>query len=219
MKIFDTKRLRVRKLTPYEYGVLQAFPMANGWKQVVSDSQAYKQFGNAVTVSLFTAIATAVKEAILEGETVESEELNMEEIKTENAEGKEIEIGMNPPDTENPEEIEGADENYISAKNLGFAIARKLNNEELIPGVLLNDIDKTIKEYLADYEGKVIGTPSKEQRNWELAKETLENELEEYVKLGSSGLYGIKALTPLKARLDRGERTPDLFNAIIAIRG
>lgn len=27
VKIFDTKRLRVRKLTPKEYGILQAFPM------------------------------------------------------------------------------------------------------------------------------------------------------------------------------------------------
>lgn len=56
MKIFDTKRLRVRKLTPKEYGILQAFPM-DDWKQVVSDSQAYKQFGNAVTTTVFTAIA------------------------------------------------------------------------------------------------------------------------------------------------------------------
>ena len=27
VKIFDTKRLRVRRLTPKEYGILQAFPM------------------------------------------------------------------------------------------------------------------------------------------------------------------------------------------------
>lgn len=55
VKIFDTKRLRVRKLTPKEYGILQAFPM-DDWKQVVSDSQAYKQFGNAVTTTVFTGI-------------------------------------------------------------------------------------------------------------------------------------------------------------------
>lgn len=220
VKIFDPKRLRVRKLTPYEYGILQTFPMANGWKQVVSDSQAYKQFGNAVTVSLFTAIATAVKEAILK-ETEESEELNMEEIKTENAEGKEIEIGMNPLDTEKREdsdEYENTEGNYINIENLGLAIARKLNNEELIPGVLINDIHKAIEEYLTDFKGKVIGEPSEEQRDWNLAKKALEDELEEYAKLGPAGLYGIKALTPLKARLDQGERTPDLFNTIVAIR-
>lgn len=59
VKIFDTKRLRVRKLTPKEYGILQAFPMDN-WKQVVSNSQAYKQFGNAVTVTLAEGIGKSV---------------------------------------------------------------------------------------------------------------------------------------------------------------
>ena len=67
VKIFDSKRLRVRKLTPKEYGILQAFPM-DRWKQVVSDSQAYKQFGNAVTVTLFKAIAEAIANSIYEAE-------------------------------------------------------------------------------------------------------------------------------------------------------
>ena len=49
----------VRKLTPTEYGRLQGFPMDN-WEQVVSNSQAYKQFGNAVTVNVARAIATAI---------------------------------------------------------------------------------------------------------------------------------------------------------------
>mgnify|MGYP000296696419 CR=1 FL=1 len=75
MKIFDTKRLRVRKLTPKEYGILQAFPM-DDWKQVVSDSQAYKQFGNAVTTTVFTAIAEEIAKSIYAAE--ESEEQNME---------------------------------------------------------------------------------------------------------------------------------------------
>lgn len=75
VKIFDTKRLRVRKLTPKEYGILQAFPM-DDWKQVVSDSQAYKQFGNAVTTTVFTAIAEEIAKSIYAAE--ESEEQNME---------------------------------------------------------------------------------------------------------------------------------------------
>ena len=75
VKIFDTKRLRVRKLTPKEYGILQAFPM-DDWKQVVSDSQAYKQFGNAVTTTVFTAIAGEIAKSIYAAE--ESEEQNME---------------------------------------------------------------------------------------------------------------------------------------------
>lgn len=59
IKIFDYSRYRVRKLTPTEYGRLQAFPM-DTWKQVVSNSQAYKQFGNAVTVTLAEAIGRSV---------------------------------------------------------------------------------------------------------------------------------------------------------------
>ena len=88
MKIFDTKRLRVRKLTPKEYGILQAFPM-DDWKQVVSDSQAYKQFGNAVTTTVFTAIAEEIAKSIYAAE--ESEEQNME------AENKNF-TGMNEPE-------------------------------------------------------------------------------------------------------------------------
>lgn len=61
IKIFDYSKYRVRKLTPTEYGRLQAFPM-DTWKQVVSNSQAYKQFGNAVTVTLANAIGTSVIE-------------------------------------------------------------------------------------------------------------------------------------------------------------
>ena len=88
MKIFDTKRLRVRKLTPKEYGILQAFPM-DDWKQVVSNSQAYKQFGNAVTTTVFTAIAEEIAKSIYAAE--ESEEQNME------AENKNF-TGMNEPE-------------------------------------------------------------------------------------------------------------------------
>ena len=60
IKIFDISRFRVRKLTPTEYGRLQDFPVDDGWEQVVSDSQAYHQFGNAVTVSVVEAIGQAI---------------------------------------------------------------------------------------------------------------------------------------------------------------
>ena len=62
----DPVTYRVRKLTPTEYGRLQGFPM-DTWKQVVSDRQAYKQFGNAVSVPVAKAIATKIREAILGG--------------------------------------------------------------------------------------------------------------------------------------------------------
>jgi len=52
----DPLRINIRKLTPNECRKLQGFP--SDWKQVVSDSQAYKQFGNAVTVDVIYAIAS-----------------------------------------------------------------------------------------------------------------------------------------------------------------
>lgn len=74
MKILDLSRFRVRKLTPTEYGRLQAFPMED-WEQVVSDSQAYKQFGNAVTVSVVEAIAGRLRECLeTDKETSEEEQ-------------------------------------------------------------------------------------------------------------------------------------------------
>lgn len=56
-----TESHRVRKLTPTEYGRLQAFPVDDWWEQVVSDSQAYKQYGNAVTVTVARTVAQAIK--------------------------------------------------------------------------------------------------------------------------------------------------------------
>ena len=55
--------LRVRRLTPREYARLQGFPET--FEIVVSDSQAYKQFGNAVTVNVAQAIAERIRMFLL----------------------------------------------------------------------------------------------------------------------------------------------------------
>lgn len=55
-------RTSLRKLTPNECRKLQGFP--SDWKQVVSDCQAYKQFGNAVTVNVSYAVAKSLMEYI-----------------------------------------------------------------------------------------------------------------------------------------------------------
>jgi DNA (cytosine-5)-methyltransferase 1 len=52
----------IRKLTPREYARLQGFP--ESYEIVVSDMQAYKQFGNSVTVPLVKAIAEKLKEVL-----------------------------------------------------------------------------------------------------------------------------------------------------------
>ena len=51
-------RVNIRKLTPNECRKLQGFP--SDWIQVVSDCQAYKQFGNAVTVNVSYALASVL---------------------------------------------------------------------------------------------------------------------------------------------------------------
>ena len=53
---------RVRKLTPREYARLQGF--SDDYEIVVSNSQAYKQFGNAVTVKLSKAIGDRFRQVI-----------------------------------------------------------------------------------------------------------------------------------------------------------
>lgn len=57
-KVKGDTRIPIRKLTPNECRQLQGFP--SDWKQVVSDTQAYKQFGNAVTVNVSYAVAQKV---------------------------------------------------------------------------------------------------------------------------------------------------------------
>lgn len=61
---YVTQKGKVRRLTPRECARLQGF----GEKFVipVSDCQAYKQFGNAVTVNVSKAVAESVKESLVE---------------------------------------------------------------------------------------------------------------------------------------------------------
>lgn len=55
------KDSRIRRLTPVECERLQSFP--DGWT-IGSDSQRYKQCGNAVTVNVIEAIAQRIKEIL-----------------------------------------------------------------------------------------------------------------------------------------------------------
>jgi len=57
-------RKRPRRLTPRECARLMGFP--ESFKIVVSDTQAYRQFGNALVVPLVTEIAKAVARCIKE---------------------------------------------------------------------------------------------------------------------------------------------------------
>ena len=64
----------IRRLTPKECGRLQGFPIDKGfningkkiekWKQVVSDTQSYIQFGNAVTTNVAYSVANQILDSI-----------------------------------------------------------------------------------------------------------------------------------------------------------
>lgn len=59
---YVTQKGRVRRLTPRECARLQGFE--DSFVIPVSDCQAYKQFGNAVTVSVSRAVAEAVRDSL-----------------------------------------------------------------------------------------------------------------------------------------------------------
>lgn len=65
----NTIKSDLRKLTPNECRKLQGFP--SDWVQVVSDTQAYKQFGNAVTVDVVYEVAKNIMEYMNENLKVE----------------------------------------------------------------------------------------------------------------------------------------------------
>ena len=59
---YVTQENKIRRLTPRECARLQGFD--DNFKIEVSDAQAYKQFGNAVTVNVSYAIAKSILEQI-----------------------------------------------------------------------------------------------------------------------------------------------------------
>ena len=59
---YVTQKNKVRRLTPRECARLQGFP--DTFKIPVSDCQAYKQFGNAVTVNVSRAVAIATRKTL-----------------------------------------------------------------------------------------------------------------------------------------------------------
>ena len=65
---------RPRRLTPRECARLMGFEQPGGeeFRIPVSDTQAYRQFGNSVVVPLFSAVAELMKDRILEAKKKES---------------------------------------------------------------------------------------------------------------------------------------------------
>ena len=61
---YVTQKGRIRRLTPRECARLQGF--SDDFVIPVSDTQAYKQFGNAVTVNVAYAVARSIRRALEE---------------------------------------------------------------------------------------------------------------------------------------------------------
>lgn len=224
VKIFDTKRLRVRRLTPKEYGILQAFPMDN-WKQVVSDSQAYKQFGNAVTTTVFTAIAEEIAKSIYASE--ESEELNMEKNEEFTGMNQPEEMG-NEPDVKETAQAAGPEAaagegagreetaGSIQPGELAFNVCEFLFNAGFIARVCANQAAEQLAKHIEEeMDGLVIGEEPEALRNWEAAEDAVKDMLSKYTPGGYFGKIIYPVLLPLKERLEAGERTADLYNAIV----
>lgn len=214
VKIFDTSRLRVRKLTPKEYGILQAFPMEN-WKQVVSDSQAYKQFGNAVTTNVFTAVALEIKKSILQSE---SEEHNMNDevinAPTEESVMEAAEAENNTAAVETtPKELP----NFITPADLAADITSAIFEKTYLTGFCFEAANECIFHLIMEKaEGRFISTDKPEiKRDWEAAENAVNDILSKYAPSGYMGKAIYPVLMPLKERLESGERTADLFNAIV----
>jgi len=71
---------------------------------------------------------------------------------------------------------------------------------------------KHIKEEL---DGITIGETPEILRDWEAAQNAVNDMLSKYAPGGYMGKIIYPLLTPLKERLEAGERTPDLYNAIV----
>jgi len=63
--LIDQKDANPRKLSPKEAGLLQGYPMKKEFKLVVSDVQAYKQFGNSVSVPVVKTLAKEIIKQLL----------------------------------------------------------------------------------------------------------------------------------------------------------
>ncbi|MBE4950727.1 DNA cytosine methyltransferase [Chryseobacterium culicis] len=63
--LIEQKNKRPRKLHPVEAARLQGYPVNDWYKIPVSDVQAYKQFGNSVTVPVITILAKQIQEQLL----------------------------------------------------------------------------------------------------------------------------------------------------------
>jgi DNA (cytosine-5)-methyltransferase 1 len=63
--LIEQSKTNPRKLHPKEAAMLQGYPVDKGFKIVVSDTQAYRQFGNSVSVPVVKTLAKEISRQLL----------------------------------------------------------------------------------------------------------------------------------------------------------
>lgn len=86
----------------------------------------------------------------------------------------------------------------------------------------LPKIAKALGCRIDDLFPEMDGNPVKDkpllEMDWEKAFNYLNMMMAEYVLIGAAGWMGLQlGLVPLRKRYDKGERTPDLYDSIMAI--
>lgn len=84
--------------------------------------------------------------------------------------------------------------------------------------VAQRNVDKLIKRYPEGFseERSLNRDPAAEEKKWALAECYLNQVISEYAAIGGPGRFALDMLlVPLKKRLDEGERTEELYTAIM----
>ena len=173
--LIEQKDKNPRKLTPREAGRLQGFP--DSFKIPVSDTQAYKQFGNSVAVSVIEELAKKVLKGI---EEMSIEKLNISKDK--------FDINL---------------KFYFFLKYLvKTKLTDKQSNDILKISILNSNIDfKVIRNRILEYIENSIKVGSKKQKLIFEVVDKINSDIDLKLFIFSLKLYMIKDLLLQEAKL------------------
>lgn len=110
------------------------------------------------------------------------------------------------------EETDGS----IQPGELAFKVCEFLFDAGFIARVCANQAAEQLAKHIEEeMDGLTIGNPPETLRNWEAAEDAVKDMLSKYTPGGYLGKIIYPVLLPLKERLEAGERTADLYNAIV----
>ena len=111
--------------------------------------------------------------------------------------------------TEKPEKID--------PYTLASGIFKFLYDSGILPRVCLEMemVEILAKHIETELNGVTIGEEPEILRDWTAAENAVDDILSKYAPGGYIGKIIYKVVLPLKERLEAGERTPELYNAIV----